>query len=263
MERIDINVPTENEFKETLRPFFSENGFTVADIPHVPDCESADFVLDDGSSKILLELKIKGEDCEEAETRSSILEAGEVYQRSESSLRRNRISALIRKAAAQLQKTPLEADFRIVWFHCAGRYGQNHETRAVATLYGRRMLIHTEKKLKDYWGYYFDNSDFFAFRDTLSACVVSWSGRCQLCINDLHEKADLFRKSNFRKIFNDGYIDPAEFEQEGEAYIVDGNVDRTNEQSIHSHLMLKYNCGKLLDLDLTMHSAEIIAASKR
>jgi hypothetical protein len=163
MERIDISVPTENEFKETLRRFFSNNDFAVSDIPNVPNDERADFFLDDGSSRILLELKIKGDDSDETQTRSGILETGNVYQRSESSLRRNRISALIKKAASQLQKTPLEADFRVVWFHCAGRYGQNHETRSVATLYGRRMLIHTEKKLKDCWGYYFDNSDFFYF----------------------------------------------------------------------------------------------------
>ncbi len=174
MNRISIHVPSEDEMKDTLREFFQKNGFAVEDIPE-SNGKRADFLICDHSTKALLELKIKGEDEMELSERNGILDSGEVYIRSESSLRRNRLSGLIKKGVSQLMETPLENDFRILWLHGAERYGEHHETRMVATLYGRRFLVHTEKKRKDKWCYYFDNSEFYRYREQLTAAVLTES----------------------------------------------------------------------------------------
>lgn len=254
--QVSLHVPTEDEMRNTIRGFFHELPFQIEDIPE-GDEERADFLINDGDNKVLLELKIKGEDCNEVKERREVLSAGEVYLRSESSLRRNRLSGLIRKGVSQLIKTPNDARFKILWLHAAGVYGENHEKRLVSTLFGRRFLIHTQKRLEDRWCYYFDNSDFFQHRANLTAAIVSFNGRCQLCINNLSPDYDAFRNSRFRLAFDDGYIDPAEFETRGAAYIVDGEIDRSNESAVRNYISNKYDCGTILDLDLKLHSAEI------
>ncbi len=257
MNRISVHVPSEDQMKKTLRGFFRDNGFEVDDIPE-GDEERADILISNDSERIILELKIKGEDEEELSDRREILDSGSVYSRSESSLRRNRMSGLVRKGVSQLVETPDEADFRVLWLHGAGRYGEHHETRLTATLYGRRLLIHTEDEHDDRYCYYFDNSEFFRHRNVLTAAIVSFENRCQLCINDLHPDAEAFRKSAFRNLFGEGYIDPVEFESRGDAYIVDGSVDRRDEMAVTRFIIDKYRCGMVQSLDLALHSVEIV-----
>jgi len=256
MNRISVDVPSEEQMKETLRGFFRDSGFSVEDIEET-DVERADFLIANDSETTILELKIKGEDEEELADRREVLDSGSVYSRSESSLRRNRMSGLVKKGVSQLVETPGNADFRILWLHGAGRYGEHHETRWAATLYGRRLLIHTEDEHDDRYCYYFDNSEFFRHREVLTAAVVSFEGRCQLCINDLHPNADAFRESSFRKLFDEGYVDPVEFEQKGDAYVVDGTVDRRDEMAVTRFIIDKYKCGMVQSLDLALQSVEV------
>lgn len=256
MNQTFVHVPSENQMKGALREFFLENGFKVDDI-RAGKKERADFLISTDYERIILELKIKGEDEEELRDRRKILDSGSIYSRSESSLRRNRMSGLVRKGVSQLVETPDEADFKVLWLHAAGRYGEILETRLTATLYGRRQLIHTENEHDDRYCYYFDNSDFFRHRSVLNAAIVSFEDRCQLCINDLYPDADAFRRSEFRSLFGEGYIDPVEFERMGDAYIVDGSVDRRDEMAVTRFIIEKYQCGMVQSLDLAHHSVEI------
>jgi hypothetical protein len=164
---------------------------------------------------------------------------------------------LIKKGVSQLNETPVPSDFKILWLHAAGRYGEHNETRFVATLYGRRFLVHTEKERDNRWCYYFDHSEFFRHRESLTAAVVSCEGRCQLCINDLNPGAEKFRNSAFRKIFDVGYVDPREEEANGEAYIVGGAVERSDGLAARAFVAKKYDCGAVQDLDMALLSADV------
>jgi len=204
---------------------------------------------------VLLELKIKGENEREAAERGLVLDQGRVHRYSESSLRRNRMSALISKGVSQLTTTPIERDFNVLWLHGAGRYADQHGTRFIASLYGRRWVIPVSGQ-QGHYCYYFDNSDFFRHRKELSGAIVSWGEEALLCINDLHPGIDTFRRLSFRRMFGECCIDPPQAESTGEAYIAPADAPRGNIDAMLKAVATKYNVGRLIDFSPTMHIAE-------
>lgn len=248
-------IPTEKEFRDTIRGWLTSHGFQVEGIPEEPDEERADQLVHDASVRVVLEVKIKAENEVEAAARDSFLDHGGVHRYSESSLRRNRMSALISKGVSQLITTPLERDFNVLWLHGAGRYADHHGTRFIASLYGRRWLIPIPGQDGRYC-YYFDNSDFFHHRADLSAAVVSWGDEGLLCINDLHPAADSFRQSSFRAVFGDSCIDPPKAESAGEAYIAPPDGPRGDVDAMLKAVAMKYNVTRVIDFSPTLHIAE-------
>jgi len=253
---MNLNIPTEDEFRGHLKEFFSKADFQVDEVTENPEEERADLLVYDQSVRVLLELKIKGEDEFEAAARGTALASGGIHRYSESSLRRNRMSALIAKGVSQLTSTPLFADFNVLWLHGAGRYADHHQMRFLSTLYGRRALITTESNTDNLYCYYFDDSDFFRHRATLVAAVVSCGDKCQLCINDLNPTADKFRQSSFRALFKDVYIDPPELESRGEAYMAPPNFPRGDKDAMLKAVAAKYNVAKMVDFDPILYIAE-------
>jgi hypothetical protein len=248
----NFHVPSEDEFKLKLHTFFSKHGYAVHEIPCENDKKRADFLLEDGKIRVLLELKIKGENPEESKSHNEVLDNGKIYEYEESSTRRNRLSALIKKGVSQLSETPEPADFRLLWLHGAGRYAKHHAKRFTATLYGSRRVVPVNKPFDVRHCYYFEDSDFFRHREILAGAIVSSGRDCQLCINDLYLHTATFRDSSFRQIFGQGYCDPIELEKADKAYIVDSNIDRCNKDEVRKYLATKYACSNFLDLDISL-----------
>jgi hypothetical protein len=249
------DIPSEGEFREGIREWFTSRAFRVEDVSEEDDEERADLLISDESIRVLLELKIKGENEVEEGERRSVLQKGGVHRYSESSLRRNRMSALITKGVSQLTTTPLQRDFDVLWLHGAGRYADHHGTRFIASLYGRRWLVPVSGQEGRYC-YYFDNSEFFRHRTELCAAIISWGDEGLLCINDLHANANRFRESSFRAAFGDSCIDPPQAERAGEAYIPPADAPRGNVDAMLEAVATKYNVPRLIDFSPTMHIAE-------
>lgn len=253
-------IPTEKEFRQAIREWCCSNSFRVDDVSEDGNEERADMMIFDDSVRVLTELKIKGENEVEVEERESILSSGGVHRYSESSLRRNRMSALISKGVSQLITTPIERDFNVLWLHGAGRYADHHGTRFISSLYGRRWLISVSGNQGRYC-YYFDDSDFFQHRGDLSAAAVSWGEEALLCINDLHPTADEFRCCSFCAVFGECCIDPPRAELAGEAYIAPVDAPRGNVDETLKAVATKYNVGRLIDFSPKMHIAEAAVGS--
>ena len=250
-------VPTEAEFKAKLQKFFSEHSYIVHDIFRENDSKRADFLLEDESVRVLLELKIKEDNPDEGRERDKVLNSGGIYEYSESSGRRNRLSALIKKGVSQLLSTPEHADFKLLWLHDAGRYAEHHFDRFKATLYGSRLVVPRNRPSDYKICFYFEDSDFFRYRNVLAGAIISHHGDCQLCINDLYLHADLFRHSSFCKVFKQGHCDPRELEENDQAYIVSPNVNRRNKSEVLAHLSEKYDCDNFLDLNMRLNRSSI------
>ena len=260
--RVSFQVPSEDEFREKLQRFFSKHGYVAHGVPRDDDGERADLLIENGLVRVLLELKIKGEDEDEDKRRGEILDSGEIYEYGDPSTRRNRLSALIKKGVSQLRNTPETADFHLLWLHGAGRYAEHHAKRFVSTLYGSHLVLPTNRPLDVRQCYYFEDSEFFRHRETLVGVIVSSGKDCQLCINDLCLHAAAFRNSSFRQIFGQGYCDPTELEQNSQAYIVDSNhVDRSDKNSVLMYLRNKYACESFIDIDIPINRFEILGNS--
>jgi len=255
MRAIDISIPQECDFLDQIRQFFEVRGFDFERIEEAEE-ERADFYIEKDNVRVLFELKIKEDDPDEAKRRSAILAKNEVYSYSESSLRRNRLSGVVRKGVSQLINTPGDWEFRLMWIHSAGHYAEHTMNRFRNTLYGMRLLFHTDTLLEPKPCYYYDESDFFRFRNSLTGVVLSEGNTdfMQLCINNHHSKVGAFRISPFRGIFKGACCDPEEIEAAGEAYIVEGEVNRSDEGELATYLTKKYDCGHTQPLDLAMHT---------
>ena len=251
---------TESQFKSLIRDLLEERNFVVTDIPESSTGRTADFHISDLSCSALIELKIKSDSTEELIERTEVLRAGEVYLRSESSLRRNTLSGLVSDGVAQMVATQgYPHQFKILWLHCTGLNPDHTNDRFHATLYGARNIIHVEKNISGaMWCYYFDNSDFFRHRDALDAAIISNGEGVMLCINDLSTRAELLRNSSLGAAFRDGYCDPEQFKKEGSAYRLTESFDRSNPTNALYKITEKYNCGRVIDLDMAQHSAEIV-----
>ncbi|MGA1531322.1 MAG: hypothetical protein ACO398_11350, partial [Kiritimatiellia bacterium] len=77
------------------------------------------------------------------------------------------------------------------------------------------------------------------------------------CINDLSPRAKELRSSGLPPQMANTYCDPVEFERKGEAYIVDGVIDRRDTEAVKAYLRCKYDCGNILDLNMKHYSAMI------
>jgi hypothetical protein len=251
-------IVTESAFKEFIRTTFEHTGFSVTSIPESPTEKTADLHIADGSCSALLELKIKGDSDELVRKRDEILDSGEVFLHSESSLRRNTLSGLISQGVDQLVETAnYDHDYKILWLHSAGLNAEHNDNRFHATLYGARDIIHIEDNIDETRVcYYFDYSDFYRYRDVLDAAVLSSNEEAKFCINDLSPRADDLRNSSIRQIFRGGYCDPFEFEKEGIAYRLTTDFDRSVKGSALQEIRKKYKCGRVLDLDMQSHTAE-------
>ena len=244
--------------KQAIRVYLSGNGLVVTEVERSNTEKRPDFIVRAGEVVSIVELKTKGEDEAEIRSRNSILDSGAVFIRHEDSLRRNRLSALIRDGVKQLSAYSIDGTpFRLLWLHSTGPYASVMMERFQTTLYGSREIIHTEKQLANRWCYYFDNSDFFRFRDLLDGAIISQDGSARFCINDLSPRAQELRLSCLPIKMANAYCDPTEFESANQAYIVDGDVDRLAPDAIKTYLKNKYGCGEILDLNMKHYSGMI------
>ncbi len=207
-----------------------------------------------------LELKAKGDDLEQTAKEREGLNQGGVVSRSVPLTRRNTLSGIIEDGVEQLRDYPIPADaFSVLWCHSWGRDAELLMDRFRATLFGTTNIIDMGPTKDTRFAFYFGFNDFYRFRDTLDGALLSTEVECQLCINSLSPRAELFRKSGFVQAFARGLCDPSVLEKREEAYLVDGDVDRRNEHEVLNYLRTKYDRDRLLNIDLTYHSAAIAA----
>jgi hypothetical protein len=249
----------EDQIRTVIRSYLSARGLIISDIPRSDTEKRPDFLVSEGKHRVIIELKTKGDDTEELVEKQNALANDTVFMRSEESLRRNRMSSIIANGVTQLAAYHAEPDaFRMLWLHSAGQYADLSMQRFQNTLYGAREIIHVEKQIPGRWCYYFDTSDFYLHRDILVGAIISRDGEVLICLNDLSTRIDAFRQSGLPPLFADQYCDPLELEQSGDAYRVDGNVDRRDSQAVKQYIVQKYNCGRILDLNMKHYSAEIV-----
>ena len=195
--------------------------------------EESDWLADFAGYRILVEEKDKFDDPEGAQERDEALRSGGVHGQSVPLKYDNRISGVIRKAAGQLASSAAKIahDARIVWFTGVGFDAEAKHFQFMSTAYGSTRIIELDSPgLREC--YFFRNSDFYRYRDIVDGAVASFlTGEMltmKLCLNPLSANYSSLKQSPFASKFVHGKIDPLEEEKRGEAYVVDGSVDRND-----------------------------------
>ncbi len=168
--------------------------------------------------------------------------------------------------AAQFKVLPTRAyrgpePFHLGWIQFEGENADREFDAARARLYGtvpiadcslvvepRAEGLLPEARTRCRQCYYFVEGAFARHRDALDAVLLSRPSRLMLCLNSLSSKATRFRASSMARAFSGSLVDPDRWEKSRIAYVLDAQVDRTDQPACLEHLRQKYHTGPLIAL---------------
>jgi hypothetical protein len=239
-------------------------GMKVEDIPTsgLQNKKEADFLVQFGGARVLIEEKTKEDDPEYLNQRSKKLEQGEIHEVMLPLARNETLSGIIRKAAKQLcSSSDKPHDFRLIWFTATGECSQAKYEQFMATLYGRTNIL--EMNAGGYRRcYYFRNSDFFRRAAIIDGAVVAYTDgssiSVKLCLNSLSPRFAALRNSDVITPFGSAVEDPTELEANGTAFILDSDLDRNEERPLLAYLQAKYKTRPLMKFDLNYMGASLL-----
>lgn len=246
------------------KPLLMRWGIKVSDIPTSSKQES-DFLAEFGMCRVLIEEKTKFDDPIRHAQRIATLAEGEVYGTTTRLVRSNRLSGLIGDSAKQLMSSSeKQHDFRLVWFTSTGDDSEARFHQFIATIYGSTNII--EMNASHYKRcYFYRNSDFHRYANIIDGAIVAHASEActtlKLCLNPLSPRYEALRDSTVVEPFSTAVEDPIALERRGEVFIVDSNIDRNDENGLHTFLQLKYNTLPLMKVDMGFTSASVLLKS--
>ena len=242
------------DYEPVVKRFFEDLGYQVHKIPE-DDAESPDFFISDSLSSYVLELKTKFPSIEEVEKRRRILDSGEIHNIHELVIGKNTLSGIIKKAGDQLSRYNDENVLRIVWLLATGHVAEPRMLQFEATLYGSAPIVSSQGTGDSYFFY---NSDFYRFRETIDGAIVSTESDPKLLLNPLSPRYAQLKTSSLTQHLGKRVVDPIEIESRGKAFIVDSDVDRTDKEAVLSYLRKKYELEDMMNLTMTYLSGTIL-----
>jgi hypothetical protein len=211
-----------------------------------------------GRSRFLIEEKTKFDNAEEEAERARRLETNKRALVVRPLIRRNRLSAIAKKAASQLESSGAcyTHDFKLIWFNGTGPYAKAHVLKFVAGLYGKVGVTGLRLTARVPC-YFFGHSDFFNHAARLDGAVtvhpvqggvVPW-----LCLNPLSPRFESLRRTKFAGLFGANVENPIREERERRAFILNSDTDRRQESVLLSEVESKYNTGPLMVFNVGLH----------
>lgn len=243
--------------EESVSLILEHVGAHVRKIPHGQG-KTPDFIATIGGATYLIELKSKGEDPAREERRNEVLDGGGIAEDHDTVGRKNVISGLVAEAVDQLtQFTSDPVDYRLVWLMGWGRLRRVYFEQFESALYGTTNIVNLGSDADGFSRpcYYFGLSDFHRHRDVLDGAIVWCDNSGKLLINDLSPRYSAICGSPLATAMAAGRIDPREKERRGDAYYVDGEVDRRNEAAVLQYVQTKYGKPRLMNLQRGYHAA--------
>jgi len=253
------------KLEQLVTLFLEELGATVRRIP----CgrrKTPDFVAEIGEIRYLIELKTKFGDPVREKKRKNTLAEGRIAEEQDTTERKNVISGIIADAAEQLREFDAEpVDYRLVWLLGYGRLSSLYYSQFESALYGVATIADLGPDADRYTRpcYYFHLSDFYKHRDILDGAIISTIDSGKFLLNDLGSKYPDLRCSPLAKAMATGLIDPPEKENRGEAYYIDGDVERKDARSVLHYLQKKYGRSRLMNIGMNYYACTIEVPSQR
>jgi len=236
----------ETPLELAARSFFEHVGYVVSRIPEANDDQRADYSIENAGERLIAEVKSRGPDEEFERQMERVGRAS-----SEQSFgRANPISRQIREASGQLAATfPENPSWpRILVLVAAGDNPDLQVEQFRATLYGTIHLLRAGGVgAVAIPCFYFTFNDFYRFRDIDAAVVLTPRGAL-LWLNAFGKRRDRVRETTlFKKLSAVGAVtDPDLLERAGEAFLVDTDMDRRDEDVTLAHVRSKYGHPELI-----------------
>jgi hypothetical protein len=237
-------MDTETLVKRTLEEHFD---LQVEKIPE-SDNRTPDFLARDRTNEYLVEVKEKEANPALGEAREEAFSKGEIFEVSESLATKSVLQNVVRDGRRQIKAHVTDdSTLRIVCVHCTGLAHDATLEQIIAGLYGSEIVVDFSSE-EAFAGncYYFGFSQFFKYRDSIDAVMVTGrQGEATICINNHSPRYDKLKASVLVHSMPAGVRDPVHEEKEGCALLVDGEVDRSKPNEVVSYLQKKYKTEKL------------------
>ncbi|PWW40305.1 hypothetical protein DFO83_102123 [Idiomarina loihiensis] len=202
----------------------------------------------DSINEYLVEVKEKEANPALGEAKEEAFSKGEIFEVSETLSTKSVLQNVVRDGRRQIKAHVTdESTFRIVWVHCTGLAYDATLEQIIAGLYGSETIVDCSSD-DAFSGtcYYFGFSQFFKYRDSIDAVMVTGSkGEATFCINNHSPRYEQLNASELVQSMPVGVIDPAHEEKAGFGFVVDGEVDRRKPDEVLSYLRKKYKTEKL------------------
>jgi hypothetical protein len=232
--------------EEIVKAALEQFGCQVQKIPESTE-KTPDFLVEIGAVQYVIELKTKEPNPTRLAEREEELSAGEVHGEVDVVERNNTISRVVRDAAEQLANhhgDPL----RIAWLMAIGPNPSARMELFEATLYGIGSIVDMSEKGTLGDCYYFENSDFHRYREHLDGAIISTMKELTFCLNTQSPRYEELKNSPLAQVLAGAVCDPLARESRGEAYIVDGDVNRNDKEAVLGFLKNKYGKERLMHM---------------
>jgi len=242
------------DYENRIKRFFESIGYHVEYIP-TGKGETPDLYITDDNFSYLVEIKTKYPSTAMEKERTNTLDSGGIYQTNEAITRKNRLSGVISKAASQLNGGRRSTHvFSVVWLLASGYNAEQVMYQFEATLFGSTTIYDVTRNKATSDCFYFYNSDFYRHKEILDGAIISTEHNAKLLINSLSSRYNEFKKSSLPIKLSKAIVDPIGIEKNGNGYIVDGDVDRTNKEAVIKYLCNKYNSERMINVTMKYHS---------
>jgi hypothetical protein len=224
-----------------------KKGLDATAIPEVQTRKTPDISVAMRHSTVLVELKNRLDDEELEQQLEEVMAGGGVATHTDTTGRKNTVSGIIEEAVEQLNAPAFAAaDYRVAWVHAAGKRVLLKKDQIHAALYGTQDIVELHGSPARSWQcYYFENSDFFRYRDSLDAAVISYVADRNLhaacCLNSYSPRYERFRDTEFCPTTIDWVLDPLKLEAEGKILIADTPCERSKEREVLEYVTKKYH----------------------
>jgi len=233
----------DHEEKESIKHILTEWGFAVQYIEKKNKIKSPDLLCTAFDKKYVIEIKRKGDDPIK-KIKSEIHESiGPI----------NTISGIIRKGVKQLTNYKGDCDFKIIWLIADGEDPDSQIEQCYRTIYGIENIFDLDDTSFHYTCYYFYDSSFYRWRNTLDGVIITSWEKGKLCINNYSENSQELHDSYLSSKFENAIINPMQEEKEDQAIIADFDSDRKNLSLVKSYLQDKYKKYKLQHMPIEKH----------
>jgi len=223
------------EIESAVGDSLVSRGFQVSKIPECSNRKTPDFeVIDSNGCRYLIEVKVRFDNSNFESERLKFLNCGEVFGKSVPVIFRNRLDGIVRSATQQIDSEIKENGnaFKVIWVVAVGRNPKDQIDQFRATLYGSTRVWSLDSNDGHRECFYFRNSTFFVQRNTLDAVVVGDLKTASLFLNTLSTQYSSVKNSQFTAMFMNAVVDPIELEKSDCAYIVDGDINRSDKNTI-------------------------------
>lgn len=234
---------TEETIRQVLEEYLELN---VEKIPE-SDTKTPDFLVTDGEYEYLIEVKEKEDNPDIKVARESAFSADELFKISESLAAKSVHQNVVRDGQKQIKAYATNnATLRILWVHCTGLIYDATFEQLISGLYGSETVVDVSSKESSCQTcYYFGFSQFYKYKDSIDAVVVSGvDGTTSVCINNYSPRYAQVIDSMLVKSMKKGIRDPAAEDRDGTALFVDANIDRKKPGEVLSFLQNKYGIGQ-------------------